>query len=76
MEVYEKMKKVKKQRFYCLVVSTFFSLVYRIIIMIMITNDELYLRNQPVLSKIGIISRAIYLFTFTYIAALWIDLTR
>jgi len=43
--------------------------------MIMLTKNELYLRYQPILSKIGIISRAIYLLTFTYIAALWISLT-
>ena len=56
--------------------STTFSLIYRIVIMIMITSDDLYFSNYEWLSKIGIVSRTLYLLCFTYISALWVNLVK
>jgi hypothetical protein len=56
--------------------STIFSLTYRVVIMIMITDDDLYFSNYEWLSKIGIASRALYLLCFTFISALWVNLVN
>jgi len=42
----------------------------------MILDDDLYFSNYDWMSKVGITSRAIYLFTFTLIATLWINLVN
>ena len=44
--------------------------------MIMITNDDFYFSNYEWLSKIGIVSRALYLLCFTYISSLWVNLVN
>jgi hypothetical protein len=42
--------------------------------MIMITSNDFYIKNQATLSKIGIISRFLYLLAFIYITVIWINL--
>lgn len=67
-------KTLKRQRLYSIGISTVSSLIYRIVIMIMITSEDLYFSNIEWLSKIGIASRALYLLCFTFISSLWVDL--
>lgn len=74
LEVQSKLLKVKKQRWYSIGISTSTSLIYRIVIMIMLTNNDFYIQNQTTLSIIGITSRVLYLLAFTYIAVIWIGL--